>query len=102
MINIKKVSIIALILLLVGIIGSLLSFGHANKCISFSEVKTIDEENIRNIQLEVGNAGVDIIPTKSTETKIEFAGLGTSDTKRILSSVVQDNTLLNKDQSCIY
>ncbi|MBP0724986.1 DUF4097 family beta strand repeat protein [Bacillus sp. RG28] len=93
MVNIKKVSIIALFLLIVGTVGSLLTFRTANKTESVSIEKVIDNQNITSVQLESDNAEVKIIPTNDTVAKVTLSGRGKSDTKQSLSAKVNGNTL---------
>lgn len=94
--SIKKISMIALVLLLVGAAGSLLTFRSANKEVSVSEEKVIDNKNITAIQLETGNAHVEVAPTKDTTTKIQLSGKGTTETKQIFTANVEGTTLFIK------
>ena len=93
MVNIKKVSIIALFLLLVGTVGCLLTFRTAIKTESVSIEKVIDNQNITSVQLDSDNADVKIIPTNDTVAKVTLSGRGKPDTKKSFSAKVNGNTL---------
>lgn len=93
MISIKKISIFALVLLLVGAIGSILTYGTLPKPSSVSEEKVINEQNITSIQVDTDNVGVEIIPTKDQVTKIELSGMGSTGTRQSFSANVNGTTL---------
>jgi DUF4097 and DUF4098 domain-containing protein YvlB len=97
-INIKKISIIALILLLVGAVGSLLTFRTANKKESVSIEKVINNQSITSIQLDSDNAEVKFIPTNDTVAKVTLTGRGKTGTKQGFSASVNGNTLSIKQK----
>jgi DUF4097 and DUF4098 domain-containing protein YvlB len=97
-VNIKKVSIIALFLLIVGTVGSLLTFRTANKTESVSIEKVIDNQNITSVQLDSDNAEVKIIPTNDTVAKVTLSGKGKPGTKKSFSAKVNGNTLSIKQK----
>lgn len=97
---IKKISIIALVLLLAGIVGSLLTFRSVNVLEPVSEEKVINNQNITAIDVDTDNSDVEIVPTKKSQTKIEVSGKTTGDYKHELTAEVE-GTILNiklKDQ----
>jgi len=97
-VNIKKVSIVALLLLIVGTVGSLLTFRTANKTESVSMEKVIDNQNITSVQLDSDNAEVKIIPTNDTVPKVTLSGRGKPGTKQSFSTSVNGNTLSIKQK----
>lgn len=91
--SIKKISIIALVLLLIGVAGSLFTYRNANKLVQVSEEKLINDQNITQVQVETDNVGVEIVPTKDKVTKIELSGKRSTETKQIFSANVNGTTL---------
>ncbi|MBS4210061.1 DUF4097 family beta strand repeat-containing protein [Bacillus sp. FJAT-50079] len=73
MINVKNVSIIALALFLVGIIGAALSFKFISKPEEIFEEKQVDADFV-NMEIVAENAKVEIIPTTSAIAKVELTG----------------------------
>lgn len=75
MINIKKLSIIAGLLLVVGVVGSVLTFKSMLKTTDVFEEKVLNPGTISNIQVNVDQAAVDIVPVKNTkEITVELTG----------------------------
>lgn len=93
MTNVKKISIIALILLLVGVVGSILTFNLMESPTAISEEKVIDNNNITALDIHANNQTVKIISTKESTTKVELTGKGTKESKDELSVGVEGNTL---------
>jgi len=90
---IKKISIVALFLLLVGIVGSLTTFRSVNKVDSFSNEKVINQSNYTAIKVETYNSDIEIVPTKEVQTKIEVTGKTRENYKHDLTAEVNGNTL---------
>lgn len=96
-----KVSIIALVLLLIGVIGSLLTFRSSNEVVAVAETKKIAQPGIKSIDVSVENAIVEIIPSKNNITKVELTGKREPSSKQKLSATVNGETLsvrLNEQQ----
>ena len=70
---IKKVSIIALVLLIVGIAGSLLTFKSKMTGIEVSETKTV-QGNFSNIDVNTNSSRIEILPTKDSTATAELSG----------------------------
>jgi DUF4097 and DUF4098 domain-containing protein YvlB len=88
----KIISIVALILLLVGAVGSLLTFRANYKTVSVLEEKTVNESfTILNIHTD--NERVEVIPTKGTTTTVKLSGRSTPDIKQTFTANVEGNTL---------
>lgn len=90
MINIKNISIIALIILLIGIVGSIFTFKFMSKAEQISEEKVIDDDRFTNINIITGNAKVEIVPTKDSTTTVELSGKAK---KYTFEANVEGNTL---------
>lgn len=101
MINIKKLSVIALLLFIVGVVGGLLTYSSS----FLQSEKTIEKmvhEEFNSVEINSDNADVDIIPTDDSVAKIEFVSNGedkrqsnfTSEVKgKKLSVTVKDDRL---------
>ncbi|MBT2664592.1 DUF4097 family beta strand repeat protein [Bacillus sp. ISL-4] len=92
MINVKKLSIIALILLLVGVIGSLFTFSQVTNKETTTKEKTISEI-VTDIQIDTDNAAVEIVPTKDKETRIELVSKGMDVSKLDFTADVEGKQL---------
>ncbi|MDM5214291.1 DUF4097 family beta strand repeat-containing protein [Peribacillus sp. NJ4] len=92
MINVKKLSIIALVLLLIGVIGSLFTFSQVTDKKATTEEKTISEI-VTDIQIDTDNAAVEIIPTKDRETRIELVSKGVNVSKLDFTADVEGKKL---------
>lgn len=69
---IKKVSLIALLLLAIGVVGSIVTYSSYNKS-SSNDALYIQSGNISSIQIDVDNADIEFIPVQHTEeTKFEL------------------------------
>lgn len=91
MFNVKSISVIALILLLVGIIGGVFTFNSGKQTEDWEmEEKVINNEEIMNIKVMADNTKVEILPSNDTSTKVEFSG---DDSKYHLSTDVEGTTL---------
>ncbi|WP_099156705.1 DUF4097 family beta strand repeat-containing protein [Virgibacillus ndiopensis] len=93
MINIKRISIIALILLLVGAIGSIITFNSINKPVSVSEEKIINTNDFTDIEIEADNEKVEIVSTDDQTTKVELVGRSTEQIQNQLKVEIEENTL---------
>lgn len=92
----KKISILALILLLIGGAGSALTFSKANTALLVSEEREVSAVNVKDIQLETDNAAVEIIPVKASAAKIELTGKRNPDYTMDFEAEVQGDTLVVK------
>ncbi|WP_409274873.1 DUF4097 family beta strand repeat-containing protein [Neobacillus sp. SCS-31] len=99
MFNIKKISIVALVLLLVGITGSLLTVDAKNHSESIKEERIFNNENFANIDIKADNAGVEIIPANNSTTRVELLGNAKKDREYTFDADIQNNTLsVNLDE----
>ncbi|WP_445487593.1 DUF4097 family beta strand repeat-containing protein [Niallia sp. 03133] len=94
MINIKRISVIALILVVIGMIGSILTFRLMDKSVTVAEEKTFENNNIAAIKVDSDNTRVEIMPTKEKVAKVELSGRGSKETKKSFSANVEGNKLV--------
>ncbi|WP_312092984.1 DUF4097 family beta strand repeat-containing protein [Niallia sp.] len=92
MTNLKKLMITGIVLIIIGTLGSFLTF--RDNGIDIAEEKVFKERNITAVELESNNAAVEIIPTTDPETKVEVVGKGTKDTMTNLTAKVDGETLI--------
>lgn len=105
MFTIKKISIVALVLLLIGITGSLLTFSIKNGSQSIKEERIFNNENFTNIDIKVDNAVVEIIPANNLTTRVELLGSAKKNKEYTFDANIQKNTLavhLNENQLKLY
>ncbi|MGY0693418.1 DUF4097 family beta strand repeat-containing protein [Virgibacillus sp. FSP13] len=86
---IKKTAIVALILLLVGIVGSVFTFQSINKSEDVTEEKVIDGD-FKQIKIITDEAKVEVLPTSDTEARVELSGKSSN---YRLASGVEESTL---------
>lgn len=103
MINMKKLSIIALSLLLVGVIGGLFTFSQSIIKETKIEKKSISDE-VTDVDVIAQNATVEIIPTTGTDTNIELVSKEVKASKLNLSANVEGKklTVTLKEQRSFY
>jgi DUF4097 and DUF4098 domain-containing protein YvlB len=89
---IKKISIVALTLLIIGAAGSLLTFRINYKTASVLEEKVITK-SVTAININTDNTGIEIVPTKGTETKIKVSGRKSPDVSPVFSVNVDGKIL---------
>ncbi|PKG25305.1 DUF4097 family beta strand repeat-containing protein [Niallia nealsonii] len=94
MINFKKILMIATFLIVIGAVGSLLTFRLVDKGGSIQEKRTFDQKNITAIEVDSDNARVEIVPSKDMVMKVELSGKGAKDDKKDFSAKVEGDTLL--------
>ena len=74
MTKLKKITIIAVILIVVGAIGCLLTFHKFNDTERVSEQKHIQNQTYTSIELRTGNASVEVVPTQAKVATITLTG----------------------------
>jgi DUF4097 and DUF4098 domain-containing protein YvlB len=93
MLSIKKISIVALVLLLVGVTGSLLTANAKKQSEPIKEERIIQGEDFTNIDIKVDNAEVEVIPTSNHAAKVELTGGDKKSRAYTFDVDVQENTL---------
>ncbi|WP_164670109.1 DUF4097 family beta strand repeat-containing protein [Virgibacillus doumboii] len=90
--SIKKISIVALALLIIGVIGSFVTFNTTSKPVTVSEERVIDDD-ITDIEISADNQKVELISANEDKPRVELSGRSTEDVKNQLSVNVDGNTL---------
>lgn len=95
MISIKKLSIIALVLLLMGVLGIVFTFASFEQEIAVTEEKRFDN-NITAIKMNIENVAINVLPTKEQMVRVELTGNESSNTKYDFTADVEGTTLAIK------
>ncbi|MCU9601165.1 hypothetical protein [Pallidibacillus thermolactis] len=82
MLNIKKISLIALLLLLIGVIGCLLTFQSAFQAEPIHEERTFNQD-IKHIKINSDNATVNVMRTSDPEIVAELTGTNSKGRKSL-------------------
>jgi len=91
---IKKLSLIALLLFLIGGIGSAATYGSMNKEVAIHDKKQIENENITSILIDADSADVEFISVSSMdEARVELVGTGVESTMNNYSVKDEGQTL---------
>ncbi|MFD1360100.1 DUF4097 family beta strand repeat-containing protein [Lentibacillus salinarum] len=90
--SIKKISIVASVLLLVGVIGSLITFNTINNSVPVSEEAIIDD-NLTDIEIRADNEQVRLNSTDDDKAKVALSGRITEGIKKQLNVDVEGSTL---------
>ncbi|MGG1140448.1 DUF4097 family beta strand repeat-containing protein [Bacillus mycoides] len=93
MINKKNLSIIAGIIFIIGIVGSLLTY-RSIAAVPISEEKVINNNNVSSVIIDTNNARVNIYPTTDNNIKVTLDGEVNPNIKRMLDTKYKDSTLL--------
>ena len=92
MINKKSLSIIAGIVFLIGIIGSLFTY-RSIAAVPISEEKVINNNNVSSVIIDTNNVRVNINPTTDSSIKVKLDGEVNPNVKRKLATDEKDSTL---------
>lgn len=90
MLNIKKLSVVALLLLLVGVVGSVSTYKFTSKFEVVTEELEFKDDSFTKIEVSMNDAQVELIPTTEPDTLIEISG---HDLKNNFSATVTKSTL---------
>lgn len=90
--KIKRLSVIALLLLLVGVVGGLITYSSAMKQTEV-KIEKIVEEEFTSVEIKSDNADVDLIPTDDSQAKVELVTNGADDRKSTFTSDVNGKIL---------
>ncbi|MDJ1474334.1 DUF4097 family beta strand repeat-containing protein [Bacillus sp. LS15-K4] len=93
MINKKSLSIIAGIIFIIGIIGSLFTY-RSIAAVPISEEKVINNNNVSSVIIDTNNVRVNINPTTDSNVKVKLDGEVNPNIKRTLATDEKDSTLL--------
>ncbi|AVX09660.1 MULTISPECIES: DUF4097 family beta strand repeat-containing protein [Priestia] len=92
MLNKKKLSILAGILILVGIIGSLLTY-RAIDPEPISKEKVINSNQVSKVNIDTDNTRVHVYPIKGDNVKVTLKGETSPNIKRDFTTAVKNSTL---------
>ncbi|SFC90636.1 Putative adhesin [Bacillus sp. OV322] len=90
--KIKKLSILAALLLIIGIAGALLTY-QSGKEVRISQNKTAADSNYKNVVIDTDNAGVEIQPISSGPAKAVLSGKS-SDQKQLDFTIKKEGSTL--------
>ncbi|MDA1677555.1 DUF4097 family beta strand repeat-containing protein [Bacillus cereus group sp. TH152-1LC] len=93
MINKKSLSIIAGIIFIIGIIGSLFTYRSID-AVPISEEKVINNNNVSSVIIDTNNVRVNINSTTDSNVKVKLDGEVNPNVKRTLATDEEDSTLL--------
>ncbi|WOV86673.1 DUF4097 family beta strand repeat-containing protein [Sporosarcina oncorhynchi] len=88
MLNIKRLSIIASLLLLIGIVGSIATYKFIAKPESLTE--KIEDDHFTDIEISTNDGKIELVPTNEKNTRIEVSGHRLTDN---FSAMVTNSTL---------
>lgn len=88
--NIKLISLIALALLIVGVIGSVFTFNSVHQSDWLTKEEIIPSEGIENLDILTNNTKIEVLPTNDSDITAE---LSTKSKKHELLVKVEDSTL---------
>lgn len=89
--NKKKFLMIASVIFIIGVIGSL--FTHRSVQTPISEEKSFDSTEVSAINIEAFNATVEILPTDDEEIKVTLDGTISSSTEQKLNANIDNSTI---------
>ena len=89
---VKKLSILALLLLLIGGIGSFFTFSQINQEEITTE-KTVSSDMVNEVHIQTDNASVEVLPTSDTEIKVELVTKGVNVSKLDFTAKVEGKKL---------
>lgn len=90
MLNIKRLSMIAALLLLIGILGSISTYKFISKPESLTEEIKVTDNDFNDIEISTDDGKVELVPTNEMNALIEISGY---DLKNNFSATVIDSTL---------
>lgn len=93
MLNARNLSILALILFLIGLAGSIFTFSTLHRPTAVSEEKSFDHPNITAIDINTSNASVEVIPVKNETAKVKLSGFQSPSTHYSFSADLEGTTL---------
>jgi len=92
MLNVKRIAMIALLLLIIGTAGAIFTYQSFAESEPVMEERTFNEA-ITDIIVETDNSKIEILPTQDETTKVEFSGDSSKKSRYNFEAVVEDGTL---------
>lgn len=91
MFNVRHITLLALVLLVVGGLGSLLMYQLQDEPQPILENLEIPDSNITTISIEMDHTDVELLPTKDSATQLKLMGMARTEDN--LSTRIEGNTL---------
>lgn len=91
--KIKKIAIIALSLIVIGAVGSFITFQSMNKTFTVNEERIVDNTAFTDIEISADNQRVEIVSTDDSQAKVELEGRSREEVNEKLSVDVQGDKL---------
>ena len=91
----KKLSVLALFLILIGGIGGYFTYSQSNQEEVTTE-KTVSSEMVEEIEISIDNATVEVLPTSATEIKVQLVTKGVDVSKLNFTTEVEGKKLTVK------
>ncbi|WP_430786880.1 DUF4097 family beta strand repeat-containing protein [Virgibacillus flavescens] len=91
--KVKKIAIVAIFLIVIGAVGSFITFQSMGQSSSVNEERVIDSTNFTDIEVSADNQQVEIFPTDDSKAKVELEGRSSKDIAEKLSVEVKGNKL---------
>src|SRR5690625_4428816 len=88
----RSISLIAFILIVVGVIGSIYTFKKGDNHMETIEEK-VDAKDMTNIDIETDNSKIEVLPTDEDDIHIQLSAKNPED---LLSSEIIESTLVIK------
>ncbi|NMD71474.1 DUF4097 domain-containing protein [Bacillus sp. DNRA2] len=96
MINMKNISVVALVLLLIGIVGSLLTYKPVMKERLISEEKVVNQK-FNKIEIKSDAVGVELLPTTDSKAKVKLSGNAGNAENHLATKVKNDALTIEVD-----
>ncbi|WP_042224822.1 DUF4097 family beta strand repeat-containing protein [Oceanobacillus manasiensis] len=91
--NLKKLSILAIILLVVGVTGGVITFASSDRSDIF-ESEVFPEDGVEKVDIQLNNQKMNIKPSQSSEVIVELEGKGNRPDKNRLHAEMQGDKLI--------
>lgn len=88
----KKLSILALLLILIGGVGGYFTYSRSYQE-EITSKKTVSSDRVEEVQVSAENASVEVLPTSDTETKVELVTKGVDVSKLDFTTEVEGKKL---------
>jgi Uncharacterized conserved protein len=97
----KKILAVAAVLLIIGLVGSLITYRYGNEMKEISEQQTVAGSQVAAIDIRSDNTRIELLPSTDQDVNIQLDGKVLSNVKPQLSVKAEDSTLMitmNKNQ----
>ncbi|GAB3792856.1 DUF4097 family beta strand repeat-containing protein [Virgibacillus kimchii] len=91
--NVKKMTLLALLLIAVGVIGAIFTFNLSDEMTLAAE-REVDGENIERIDIHIDNGSVNIFPADTKQVRLNLEGIVTEGEEPSFSIETNEGTLM--------